>query len=160
MLRIKLFSKKQGWNLLVILLLVSACTPQDDEQIEGQLSGFIEDKSLCNFSMSPCYKQVSNINLSLLITPFNTPSEKPLTIELTSSEAITDIKMRIEGRDMFMGVIPVNLAKVNEKQYNGQLIFGSCSSNYMVWRALVSFRINDQQHVAVFDFLADSGKLR
>ncbi|QFU22797.1 hypothetical protein FM038_012015 [Shewanella eurypsychrophilus] len=158
MLRIKLFSKKHSWNLLVILLLVSACTPQDDEQIEGQSSGIIEDKSLCNFSMSPCYKQVSNINLSLLITPFNTPSEKPLTIELTSSEAITDINMRIEGRDMFMGVIPVNLAKVNEKQYNGQLIFGSCSSNYMVWRALVSFKKNGLQHVAIFDFLADSGK--
>ncbi len=57
---------------------------------------------------------------------------------------------------MFMGIIPVKLSQLNEKQYSGQLIFGSCSSNYMVWRVFVSFKQNDELHVATFDFLADS----
>ncbi|NRB22905.1 hypothetical protein [Shewanella sp.] len=157
MLRVN-FSVKLGlYTPLVLAFLCSACSPQQPAKTGLNTPVFVEDTSLCDFSQTSCNKQVAGINLSLLITPFNTPSEKPLTIELASSEAINDVSMRIEGRDMFMGLIPVKLSKLNEKQYNGQLIFGSCSSNYMVWRAFVNFTKNGEPQVAIFDFLADSG---
>ncbi|SQH76644.1 conserved exported protein of unknown function [Shewanella benthica] len=143
---------------LFLAFLCSACSPQQQAKTGLNAPEFIKDTSLCDFSQAACNKQVAGIDLSLLITPFNTPSEKPLTLELASSEAINNVTMRIEGRDMFMGVIPVKLSKLNEKQYNGQLIFGSCSSNYMVWRAFVNFTKNGEPHVAIFDFLANSGE--
>ncbi|MPY23903.1 hypothetical protein [Shewanella sp. YLB-07] len=158
MLRVNLSVKLSLYTPLILAFLCSACSPQQQAETDFPASIFVKDTSLCNFSQASCNKQVTGINLSLLITPFNTPSEKPLTIELASSEAINDVTMRIEGRDMFMGVIPVKLSKLNEKQYNGQLIFGSCSSNYMVWRAFVNFTKNGEPQVAIFDFLADSGK--
>lgn len=157
MLRVN-FSVKLGlYTSLILVFLCSACSPQQPAETGLNPPVFVEDTSLCDFSQTSCNKQVAGIDLSLLITPFNTPSEKPLTIELASSEAINDVSMRIEGRDMFMGLIPVKLSKLNEKQYNGQLIFGSCSSNYMVWRAFVNFTKNGEPQVAIFDFLADSG---
>ncbi|AQS36115.1 hypothetical protein Sps_00926 [Shewanella psychrophila] len=158
MLRINLSAKLSLYKPLILAFVCSACSPQQQAETALNTQILVEDISLCNFSQASCDKQVAGIDLSLLITPFNTPSEKPLTIELVSSEAISDINMRIEGRDMFMGVIPVNLSKLNENQYNGQLIFGSCSSNYMVWRAFVTFTKNGAPHVAIFDFLADSGE--
>ena len=158
MLRVN-FSVKLGcYTPLILAFLCSACSPQQQAETGLNAPEFVKDTSLCNFSQASCYKQVAGIDLSLLITPFNTPSEKPLTLVIASSEAINDVTMRIEGRDMFMGVIPVKLSKLNEKQYNGQLIFGSCSSNYMVWRAFVNFTKNGEPQVAIFDFLADSGE--
>lgn len=158
MLSVNFSSKLSLCIPLLLVLFISACSPQDNQETAKQSRAFIEDKTLCNFKESSCEKQVAGINLTLSITPFNTPSEKPLTLEVTSNESLSALTMRIEGRDMFMGVIPVNLAKTNENQYNGQLIFGSCSSNYMVWRAFITFEKNGTQHVTIFDFLADSDK--
>lgn len=55
-----------------------------------------------------------------------------------------------------MGVIPVNMNKAGENIYKGELIYGSCSSDYMVWRAFVSFTQKGETKVAIFDFLADN----
>ncbi|BAJ02143.1 hypothetical protein [Shewanella violacea] len=158
MLSINLPTKLNLYTPVLLAFLCTGCTPEQQAETDLPPSILVEDTSLCNFSQAPCNKQVTGINLLLLVTPFNTPSGKPLTIKLASSEAISDVKMRVEGRDMFMGVIPVNLSKLNEKQYNGTLIYGSCSSNYMVWRAFVSFTHKGESHVTHFDFLADSGE--
>jgi len=115
-----------------------------------------KDSSLCDFSVGKCTQSVAGVTFDLLITPYNTPSEKPLTLELISSVPVNNLVIRVEGRDMFMGVIPVNLTKVDENLYNGQLIYGSCSSNYMVWRVFVTFTKEGVQHTAMFDFLADN----
>ncbi len=121
-----------------------------------ETSNFVQDDTLCQFNLGYCSKNVAATNLQLLITPFNTPSEKPLNISIISSKEIDDLKVRIEGRDMFMGVIPVNMNKAGENIYKGELIYGSCSSDYMVWRAFVSFTQKGETKVAIFDFLADN----
>nr|WP_299792759.1 hypothetical protein [uncultured Shewanella sp.] len=136
----------------MLALFCSACTQDAPEDV----SISTKDPTLCDFKTGRCSQSVAGVQLELLITPYNTPSEKPLTVELIGSEALNDLVLRVEGRDMFMGVIPVNLTKVSKTEYNGQLIYGSCSSNYMVWRAFASFTKNGEQHVAMFDFLADS----
>ncbi|MGI2175461.1 hypothetical protein [Shewanella ulleungensis] len=117
---------------------------------------FPKDLTLCQFSTGECYKNVADISVGLMIDPVNTPSEKPLNITLKSTQAITNISMRIEGRDMFMGVIPVLLSSVTDNESQGTLIFGSCSSNYMVWRAFVTFDYQNQQRTLMYDFLADN----
>jgi hypothetical protein len=134
-----------------MLVFATACT----QEKSANTSQKIQDDTLCRFNQGPCIRNVTGINIELLLTPFGAPSEKPLTVSLTSSEKIEDLKVRIEGRDMFMGVIPVNLSKVGENLYNGSLIYGSCSTDYMVWRAFVSFTAKGEQKVAIFDFLAD-----
>ncbi|WP_246028435.1 hypothetical protein [Shewanella atlantica] len=152
MLRVKFTKYFSLYLLLILALFCSSCSQDAPEDV----SKTIKDTSLCDFRVGKCTQSVAGVRFDLLVSPYNTPSEKPLTLELISSEAVNDLVMRVEGRDMFMGVIPVNLTKVDENLYNGQLIYGSCSSNYMVWRAFVTFTKKGMQHAVMFDFLADN----
>ncbi|MGX9462504.1 hypothetical protein ACWXWU_14900 [Shewanella sp. A14] len=117
---------------------------------------FPVDKTLCQFSQGECYKKVADVSVGLMIDPVNTPSEKPLNLTLKTSQAITNVSIRVEGRDMFMGVIPVSLSSITDNEIQGTLIFGSCSSNYMVWRVFVSFDYQQQPRTLLYDFLADN----
>lgn len=152
MLRVKFTKQFSLYLLLIWALFCSSCSQESPEDV----SKTTKDSSLCDFSVGKCTQSVAGITFDLLVSPYNTPSEKPLTLELIGSEPVNNLTMRVEGRDMFMGVIPVNLTKVDENLYNGQLIYGSCSSNYMVWRAFVTFTKEGTQHAVMFDFLADN----
>ncbi|WP_082930641.1 hypothetical protein [Shewanella woodyi] len=152
MLPVKFLSQLRLYFPLLIIFSLMGCSKEKSPET----SGFVQDDTLCQFHLGYCDKNVADINLQLLITPFDTPSEKPLNISIISSKEIDDLKVRIEGRDMFMGVIPVNMNKAGENIYKGELIYGSCSSDYMVWRAFVSFTLKGEAKVAIFDFLADN----
>lgn len=139
-------------SLCLIGLLISGCEPNANKKTNV----FKADPSLCNFQIGPCTKSVNDIDLALSISPWNTPSEKPLTLNLTSSTKLENVNVRIEGRDMFMGIIPVNLTEIGKNSYQAPLIYGSCSSGYMVWQAIVSFEVNGIEKFTIFEFLADS----
>ncbi|QDE31258.1 hypothetical protein FH971_09875 [Shewanella polaris] len=137
---------------IISLTFLMACN--GDKTAEQQT--FPVDQTLCQFSTGECYKKVADITVGLMIDPVNTPSEKPLNLTLTSTQAITNVSVRVEGRDMFMGVIPVSLSSITDNEIHGNLIFGSCSSNYMVWRVFVSFDYQQQPRTLMYDFLADN----
>jgi hypothetical protein len=136
---------------ILLMFLVACDKPQTQEH-----ANLVIDKTLCQFSVGECYKKVTDLQVGLLIDPINTPSEKPLIVTLSSNQKITNISMRIEGRDMFMGIIPVSLSEIKDNVYQGPVIFGSCSSNYMVWRVFVSFDYQQQPRTLMYDFLADN----
>ncbi|ABS08313.1 conserved hypothetical protein [Shewanella baltica OS185] len=138
--------------IALILINLTACT-EDAKQVTHKSSS---DPSLCQFSTGDCVKQVDDIKLAISLSPANAPSEKPLTLRLLASTPIKNVQIRLEGRDMFMGVIPVNVKQTDEMTYIGQMVYGSCSSGYMVWRGFVSFEVNGETKATVFDFLADN----
>lgn len=138
--------------IALILINLTACT-EDAKQVTHKSSS---DPSLCQFSAGDCVKQVDDIKLAISLSPANAPSEKPLTLRLLASTPIKNVQIRLEGRDMFMGVIPVNVKQTDEMTYIGQMVYGSCSSGYMVWRGFVSFEANGENKATVFDFLADN----
>lgn len=145
---------RQSLPLFIIALVVnlSAC----NEKVEQVAEKKVPDASLCDFLRGECIKNVAGTELKFTLSPSHAPSEKPLTLKLLSSSSITNVQIRLEGRDMFMGVIPVNVRQLNEKTYEGQMIYGSCSSGYMVWRGFVSFTLNGESKAVTFDFLADN----
>ncbi|MCL1088849.1 hypothetical protein L2744_04345 [Shewanella profunda] len=138
--------------VMAFLLNLTACE-ENVEQVEGKQR---PDPSLCVFSQGECVKTVAEIELRFTMTPSHAPSEKPLILKLLSSSPISNVQMRLEGRDMFMGIIPVNVRQVDEMNYIGQMVYGSCSSGYMVWRGFVSFTLNGKPQTVIFDFLADN----
>lgn len=142
------------------IILLTACSEGNDSTVVAQNttknSAFPIDNNLCQFAQAPCQQTVNGIDISLSITPESAPSEKPLAVSLSFSESVQLLGARVEGRDMFMGVIPLNLTETAESRYNGTLVYGSCSSNYMVWRMFVSFNVKGQQQHVMFDFLADN----
>ncbi|MGI1943927.1 hypothetical protein [Shewanella glacialipiscicola] len=141
-------------RLYLFILLTFGLTACKEEAKLMPLKSSL-DTSLCQFSKGECVKQVENIKLTFSLSPGNAPSEKPLTLSLSSTLPITDVNIRLEGRDMFMGMIPVKMQQSDDTTYIGQFVYGSCSSGYMVWRGFVSFRLNGQDHTVIVDFLAD-----
>ncbi|WP_428617875.1 hypothetical protein [Shewanella sp.] len=150
------------WRLagLIVTLLLCGCEPSEKQlpklDQNATKTPFEIDQTLCDFNQKTCDRELSGQRISLAISPENTPSEKPLQVTLTSSVALEELSVRVEGRDMFMGVIPVKLSQTGKNTYQGPLIYGSCSSDYMVWRLIASFKIQGEAKVVMFDFLADS----
>lgn len=152
-----------AFTLLLFINLLQGCEPKavntktQDNALKSSLApSAITDPSLCQFTLGPCKINIDGISLSLAMTPSTAPSEKPLQIMLSSTQKIDDVSIRIEGRDMFMGVIPVKVTPLSATSFKGNFIYGSCSSNYMVWRALISFSIDKQPKAVYVDFLADN----
>ncbi|MBR9727271.1 hypothetical protein ACFOD0_01650 [Shewanella intestini] len=138
--------------LLILLIFTGGCgdsAPNVSDNLKQQ-------SNLCQFSQSACTKTVNNINVKLTITPESAPSEKPLLVLLNFDNPVSEVHYRLEGRDMFMGVIPGIVNQTNAQQFEGPLVYGACSSGFMVWRMFVSFKTDDGEHVAIFDFLADN----
>lgn len=118
----------------------------------------VSDPSLCDFSVSACVKKLGEQQISLMLNPEYAPSEKPIHWQLGFDRPVSNLKLRVEGRDMFMGVIPMMPSATEGETFEGQLIFGSCSSGYMVWRVFVSWQQGTEQYSTWFDFLADRHK--
>ncbi|WP_434931871.1 hypothetical protein ACRWQM_08620 [Shewanella sp. HL-SH5] len=137
---------------LFSLCFLIAC---DSNKVEVE-SSFKADTSLCDFYTGSCNQKVDNVEVQLTFKQPNAPSESPIDLSIQFSTPVTDVKMTVEGRDMFMGIIPVFLQKTNSQSFDAQLIYGSCSSNYMVWRANVSFEHEGISRSVWFDFLADA----
>nr|WP_275659106.1 hypothetical protein [Shewanella sp. Isolate8] len=142
------------------MVLATGCEkPQKapEQEVKSATEATFEiDTSLCDFHRGACDKQVGETLISLAISPADVPSEKPLSVTLSSGATLDNLKVRVEGRDMFMGVIPVILSETAKNAYQGTLIYGSCSSNYMVWRLIASFEIGGQSKTVMYDFLADN----
>ncbi|MBO2607741.1 hypothetical protein [Shewanella algae] len=136
------------------LLLLLGC----DQAQTPQATQTVADPGLCDFSVADCVKKLGEQQISLMLNPSFAPSEKPIHWQLGFNRPVSNLKLRVEGRDMFMGVIPMTPSATEGEAFEGQLIFGSCSSGYMVWRVFVSWQQGTEQYSTWFDFLADSHK--
>ncbi|MCW3173767.1 hypothetical protein [Shewanella subflava] len=142
---------KLGLMLFSLCFLI-ACEPK----VDTKPAPLAVDNSLCNFYAGACSKNVNEIEVQLSFAQAMAPSERPIDLTLTFSDEVSEVKMSVEGRDMFMGVIPVILKTEDQQTYQAQLIYGSCSSGYMVWRANVTFDYQGVSRQVWFDFLADA----
>lgn len=138
--------------ILFVMLNLTGCNENPDKQLENQPV----DPTLCAFTQGECVKKVGDLILRVSLSPEHAPSEKPLKLKILSSDALDNVRVRVEGRDMFMGILPINIRQHNKTTYEGQLIYGSCSSRYMVWRGFISFSRNGVEQTVIFDFLADN----
>ena len=129
-----------------------ACEPK----VVKKHASFAIDTSLCDFFSGACSKNVNEIEVQLSFAQSKAPSEQPIDLALSFSNIVSDVKMSVEGLDMFMGMIPVLLNTEDQQLYQAQLIYGSCSSDYMVWRATVTFNYQGTTRQVWFDFLADA----
>ncbi|USD39620.1 hypothetical protein [Ferrimonas sp. SCSIO 43195] len=125
------------------LLILTGCSDNNEQ---------VTDPSLCQFETGPCQFAISGETLSLTMTPANAPSEQPLALSLAAPEGWSLNSALVEGRDMFMGRIPVNF----DADGQGELMYGSCASGYMVWQLQLQFTDADGTEQRVdFNWLAD-----
>ena len=103
-----------------------------------------------------CKKESNHAEIALLISPNTVPSGEKLDLSITSNELIKIKSARIEGRDMFMGIIPIKFNRIKNRGFFSNAFLGSCASGYMVWRLFITFEKKGIESTVYFDFLADN----
>ncbi|WP_298774242.1 hypothetical protein [uncultured Shewanella sp.] len=138
-----------------VCFLLLACKDKENPTVTFQ-----PDPDVCHFQTSGCQKSLDDIAvaLTLILSRPDAPSETPFEFSLSTNQVVENVTMRLEGRDMFMGVIPIRLTQISDKDYSGHLLYGSCSSGYMVWNAIVTFNYLGRHHEVLFAILADNVK--
>ena len=139
--------------ILITVLVITSCG--DSKQKNGKPDQI--DGSLCQFSQGSCTKEINGVKITLLINPKTVPSEKNIQLKLSVNKPVKIKSARIEGRDMFMGMIPIKFNSIKNKEFLGDAILGTCASGYMVWRLIVNIDVNGTPSTVFYDFLADNG---
>jgi hypothetical protein len=149
-----------------MLLLISACKPVTEQSNalaqQMPLPQCIESQSRCeiNTDYGDFSVKFSQIKLSDTIK-----TELPFTIELSQrvSKAvqpiiakelnITKVSAYLEGRDMFMGKIPVFFEMhSNGTKFLAQSLLANCTEEQMVWRLWVKIESTEQEQNFFVDF--------
>lgn len=114
----------------------------------------IELSTLCDFQRQNCTVAAANGQIyTLKANPKNVQSEAEITFTLVSSQhnAIKIISAWIEGKDMYMGKIPLFF---NENKYapKATTMIGVCTEDSMVWVMHITIEIDGKIEHLLFDF--------
>lgn len=78
------------------------------------------------------------VDISGLLT-----TEEQLDISVTLPVGLTIKQARIEGVNMFMGIVPVQLILQDNGQWEGWFMLGSCTEPRMQWQLQIQFNENE-----------------
>lgn len=135
--------------IFISVVLLWGCDKQEKQNIA---------ELLC-FEQNPiCQKQIDKNTVKFSISPENAPSEEKITVDLYFSNPVQQLQSRIEGRDMFMGMIPVQWKKLSSDHYQAQILYGACDSGSMIWRMSLEWSENKEIKTSFFDFESDRKK--
>ena len=154
--------------LVGFLLLISACKPVSEQDSANTLKPLVP---LCIASQSQCQVNTKLSNFSIKFSQQylsdKVKTELPFFIELVElieltespqSEQITkknttNITAYLEGKDMFMGKVPVFFEQSGKDGvYLAQSLLASCSDEQMVWRLWITADISGQTQTFFVDF--------
>jgi hypothetical protein len=168
----------KAFSSIAILLLISACTPDSKPGSKTVQkippAQCIESQSQCEITteLSTFSLKFSQIKLTN-----NIKTELPFTLELrqqindlntlTSAQQadatkpnensnqvnITKVSAYLEGRDMFMGKVPVFFEKSKESQtYTAESLLANCTEEQMVWRLWLTVESEGESQNFFVDF--------
>lgn len=158
--------------LVSFLLFISACKPVAEH---NSLSNSPVLVPQCIESQSHCETSTELANFSIKFSQQalsnNVKTELPFTIELThlrqknnqhiselqskqkTKQSITKVSAHLEGKDMFMGKVPVFFEQgASETIYRAQSLLASCSEELMIWRLWITVEMNEQTQTFFVDF--------
>ncbi len=149
--------------LFVVILLVSACKPVAQESNKKSL-----EELRCIDSQSECVVSTKLANFTVKFSQHqltsNIKAESTFTIELALVEEgkdkinkhnITNVSAHLEGRDMYMGKVPVFFKQNDSKSaYLAETLLASCSGA-MVWRLWITAEIAEQEQRFFVDFTSE-----
>lgn len=159
------FNVLKQFPLVGFLLLISACKPVSEQDSVNTLNPL---EPLCIASQSQCQVNTKLANFSIKFSQQqlsdNVKTELPFLIELTElaepsqSEQVTqknttNISAYLEGKDMFMGKVPIFFEQTaKEGVYSAQSLLASCSEEHMDWRLWITIELKGQEQTFFVDF--------
>ncbi|PJG59217.1 hypothetical protein [Aeromonas cavernicola] len=145
----RLSSRKLMHIALVLSVLLSLFAYRTWFWTEKNLPRDIRKDQKCDLSHGTCMTMVAD--KALLTTVVNLPIKPEHEFFLHLKGGDPNIKPKqawLEGRDMFMGRIPIVFESVAEG-WQGRGVVGSCTSPLMVWLLNIEWSNGEKQQVAL-----------
>lgn len=156
-------------SLVVVALLSSKNT---EKQFHNALL------NSCDFATSKCkttldFGKVELITKPQLITP---ESEISFSLNFTQSKVVAIKSAWLEGKNMFMGKIPLFFKKISAPNaanntrldnlesttavasvlFRADTMIGACTEDQMIWQMVVVVEIDGVEQLLFFDFISQS----
>ena len=115
------------------------------------------ERERCNLNSGICAAELSGgRHLNFSVAPRDIPAMKPVRLEAeVEGGEILDVRVMIEGRDMYMGEQQIGLTRVQPGKFTGELIVPACDMDHeMVWLARVDVINAEKTEQVVFEFTA------
>lgn len=108
-----------------------------------------EKDQICDLSRTSCSLLLGDKSMTVSVASLPVRAEHDLVILLQGGDpAFKPVKAWLEGRDMFMGTIPVSFEPV-ERGWQGSTLVGSCTSAVMVWLLNIEWSNGQRQQLAL-----------
>lgn len=145
--------------LFILVIFISACKPAQKQDLIHE-----EIAAHCIASQSECLFNTELGNFRIKFAQHQLAdkikTELPFTIELEviplNSEfqpKFTKISSYLEGKDMFMGKVPI-FFKANEDKhvYKAESLLANCTEEQMVWRLWLTLETDNKAQNLFVDF--------
>ena len=148
------------FSVIGFLFLISACKPISEQDTVNSANALVPQ---CIVSQSQCEISTELGNFSVKFSQHQlsdkVKTELPFFLELThlsqqkTKPNITKISAYLEGRDMFMGKVPVFFEQMNEENVHlAQSLLANCSEEQMIWRLWVTVELAEKTTTFFVDF--------
>ncbi|WP_152593761.1 hypothetical protein [Thalassotalea sp. ND16A] len=109
----------------------------------------------CDFSAGVCVQTQKIGSFELNALPKRVKAESEINFQLASKDnAALEIQSAwLEGKDMYMGKIPLFFNAENGV-YEANTLIGACTEEQMIWQMVIVLMINNQQQRLVFEFMS------
>ncbi len=126
---------KAAFILILIFGLLSACQPKTPPQ-----SHYVEPQCLSDQSICDIDTELGKFNIHFNVKKVQ--AEVPFVISISAENSISDLNFTgyFEGKDMFMGKVPVFFQHQPNKpeQVTAESLLASCSEDVMTWRIWIT----------------------
>ncbi|MBK1992201.1 hypothetical protein JG676_06260 [Campylobacter sp. 2018MI35] len=100
-------------------------------------NGLMTQKNTCDLNLQDC---IYDFNDEKIIVSINPKPIKPLNtnelkMEIKSNKIYNDLKIRIYGINMFMGITEINLNKIKDNIFEGKIRLSACAKDIMRFKA-------------------------
>lgn len=154
---------------LVAILLISACKPAAEQgsTIEQNMAlpQCIQSQSQCEIitELATVSIKFSQVQLSgniktelpfyLELTELAKVEDKTSQLNMSKQPGLTNVSAYLEGKDMFMGKIPVFFDEHKDgNKFLAQSLLASCTEEQMIWRLWVTIERSGKEQRFFIDF--------
>ncbi len=143
---------------LIIIVTNMYFTPKNPNEMETPL---------CDFEKSVCINTELSSDLVLTATPAlitaETEIEFELTLKLKPNQNIQIKSAWLEGKNMFMGKIPLFFSKTktpivspleNQVTYRANTLIGACTEEQMIWQMTIVWEEDGQEKLTFFELVS------
>ncbi|TKB45823.1 hypothetical protein [Thalassotalea mangrovi] len=141
------------YTVLFVAILCVIATLNFSEQ--AQLDPGQDGVPFCNFQEEPCRYNASwgQVNLTSSTNKVVSETEFQLFLDAIPGADFEIKSAFLQGRDMYMGKIPVFFNSQNES-YRADIMLGACTESQMVWRLNINVMIKQAPQTLLFDFVS------